>query len=461
MAVWINQYKYGIVVVYAVLALLLSAFLKEDAFMYLNVAIAGAVGTYVLLKKEILLLLSMVAISIFNEGITQFNASFVVYYLYALMLASILTNKNKNKTHVLIMVITGIALVLSVVPALVYGTTIPLLMVSVLKRFGFFIVFLFALNMIDLNKEDKKVLNASIIVLLVLNFALAAAQFFEGSFTQDFITGAMGGGTTGIFIYLLMFYLAIVSALHFEKKISTLLFLALALVPIIYSAIAEVKIGFITSVVLLIIYLLFIKKGLKALLVFAFSCLVLTWFYSYFVSLYPTHDFLDEAFLESYLVEQSYGEENTLNRFGFKQTVDAVVFSNHANEMIFGKGLGSGNPSESAMLQGEVYKRFDFLKYSWFLLPYLYIEAGLMGTAFYLFIYAIPLWIAASHYFRTKSSMAVIVMLMGITNFLFLFYNTGLFSFGVTTIFWIYTAILMREIYSSEAEEPAKHMQDG
>ncbi|WP_422123847.1 hypothetical protein DHX103_03285 [Planococcus sp. X10-3] len=460
MAIWINQYKYQLLIASAVLALLVSTVIREDAFMYFNIAIVGVVATYILLKKEILLLLTIILISIFNEGITQFNASYIIFYLYGLMLVTIFTNKNKNKAHIFLTVAVIAALTLSLVPAIVNGNSIPLLIVSVLKRFGFFIIFLFALNMVDLNKSNKKVLDTSIIVLLLLNFLLAVGQFIEGSLTQDFITGAMGPGTTGVFIYLLMFYLAIASSLHYQKKISTMTYLALALVPIIYSAIAEVKIGFVSSAILLIIYLLFIKKGFKASVIFVASCFVISAFYSYFISLYPEHDFLNAGFLESYLVEQSYGDGNTLNRFGFKSTVDAVVYSNDTNQMVFGKGLGSGNPSGSSMFQGEVFKKYDFLKYSWFLMPYLYIEAGLLGTGVFLLIYMIPLWIAIRQYFKTGSSLAVAVLLMGIVNVMFIFYNAGLFTFGVTAVFWIYTAMLIREMNLDEPEEADENFSE-
>lgn len=453
MALWINQYKYLLLIGYAALAIMLSAVIREDAFMYLNMAIAGVAATYVLLKKDILLLLSILILSIFNEGITQFNVTYIIFYLYALMCISIFTNKEKNKLHVLLAVSVTLALILSIVPALVNGTTVPLLLMSALKRFGFFIVFLFALNMISLDRDYRKILDASVIVVLSMNFLLAVLQFFQGELTQDFITGIMGAGTTGIFIYLLMFYLAIASGLHYSGKISTFSYMGLALIPIIYSAIAEVKIGFISTLVLLVIYLLFIKKGFKAFALFVAACFVLVGSYSYFVTLYPNHDFLNKEFLESYLVEQSYGEGNTLNRFGFKPTVDAVVFSNNSNEMIFGKGLGSGNPSESEMLQGEVYKKFDFLKYSWFLLPYLYIESGMLGSILYLFIYLIPLVIAIRQFMIRKSSLAIVVLLMGLTNILFIPYNIGLFSYGVMVVFWVYTAMLIQEIYTQQTVE--------
>lgn len=171
----------------------------------------------------------------------------------------------------------------------------------------------------------------------------------------------------------------------------------------------------------------------------------LSWFYSFFVSIYPAHDFLSKTFLQSYLVEQSYGAGDTLNRFGFKETIDAIVFSGSQNEILFGKGLGSGNPSDSAFLQGEVYREYGHLKYNWFILPYLYIETGMLGTVFFLLIYIVPLLFALNEFWRRGSEMAIVLFLMGITNIIFLPYNTGLFSYGVTTIYWIYFAMLLQE----------------
>lgn len=438
------KYRYLIIIIYAAFALFLTAVIQRDAFMLLNFAIIGGMISFLLLKNEMLLLFSAIVAAIFHEGISiVISGTYIMIYLYGLMAISLLINKRRIDVAPAVMAFSIIALLLSLAPLVITGTSLPILVISALKRFGFLIVFVYALNITSFRERHSQSLNRLIIAVLIANFLVAGIQYFIGTYNQDDITGLLGGNMTGIFMYLFMFYLAIISGLHYRKKLSSLQFSILTLIPIIYSAIAEVKIGFVSIAILLIIYLVFINKGLKSLILLAASSFIFSWSYLLFVSIYPDHDFLNSAFLEDYLVEQSYGGDGTINRFGFKPTVDSVVFNGNDSEILFGKGLGVGNPSELDLLKGEVYRNFDYLKYSWFTLPYLYIETGWFGSVAYLLIYLIPFLIALKEFNRTQSFLSVVLILMGITNFVFLPYNAGLFSFGVTTIYWIYVAMLL------------------
>ncbi|MBX0313325.1 hypothetical protein [Planococcus glaciei] len=441
----LHKYRYLVLLFYVLMALLLTVIIRQDAFMLLNFAIVGALISFLLIKNEVLLLIATILAAIFHEGIYFINGTYIIIYLYGLMVISLLFNKRRIDIAPAVLFIAMLAILLSLAPIFDIGSSLPIVAISAIKRFGFIILFVFALNITNLYKKYSNLLNWLIVTILVVNFLVAVVQYFQGIYNQDDITGFLGGNTTGVFMYLFMFYLAILSGLHYYKKISTFLFFALTMIPIIYSAIAEVKIGFVSIAILLIVYLVFINKGLKSLLLLIATSFVFSWAYFFLISVYPEHDFLNMAFLDEYLVEQSYGGDGTINRFGFKPTVDAVVFEEKNSEIIFGKGLGSGNPSEMDILKGEVYRNFDYLKYSWFTLPYLYIETGWVGTIAYVLIYILPLIIALKAFKREKSMLAIIVILMSVTNFVFLPYNAGLFSYGVTTIYWIYVAMLIND----------------
>lgn len=440
-----NNYKYLILLLYGLFAILMSAAVSQDMLMILNFAIFGSVIAYLLLKQEKLLLALTIAVSIFNEGIPFVNGTYLVFFLYGLMCFSLLVNKEKNKIHYGFLAVVLVSFVLTLIPSIVNGTSIPLLLIATLKRYGFVIVFIYALNLLPLQGKFRKKIDLLFIALLLVNFLAAFLQYLGGNRTQDFITGFLGDGTTGIYIYLFMFYLAVASGLHYQKKISTPVYAALALVPLVYSAVAEVKIGFVTTAIILLIYLVFFKRGYVSFILLIGGGFALTWLYSVFASIYPEHNFLSMNFLETYLVEDAYGGGDTLNRFGFKPAVDALVFSNSQNDILFGKGLGSGNPSETEFLKGDVYRNFDYLKYSWFTMPYLYIEAGLAGTVSFLMIYILPFLLSIREFIRRKSSLALVLVLMGLTNLIYLPYNSGLFSYGITTVYWFYLAMLIQE----------------
>lgn len=427
---------------YLLLTLILTITLGRDILLLGNLILLVGVVSFAFLKNEKILLLFTILISLVYEGIPSFG-TYIVMYMYVIMIISLLIRKEKISIDKTILIVVVISLLLSVAPLIANGISIPLLLFSVLKRFGFLVVYIFTINIRSLNSKFKKVMMKFIIVILIMNFLFALIQFEQG-ITQDFITGFFGGGMTGIVMYIFMFYISILSGAHYQKKLSTILYLILTLIPVVYAAIAEVKIGFITTGALLIIYLLIINRSYKSFLYLVICVFVFLNLYSLFVKIYPAHDFLNEKFLETYLVEQNYGDEGSVNRFGFKNQIDEIIFSN-STEVLFGKGLGSGNPSEMELLKGDLYNQYDYLKFRWFTIPYLYVETGSVGTILYILIYLIPLISAVRYFLKRKTALSVILILMGITNMLYLPYNSGLFHYGITTVYWIYVGLLVCE----------------
>lgn len=428
---------------YLLVTVILTITSGKDILLLGNVVLLGGIVSFAFLKNEKILLLFTILVSLIYEGIPSFG-TYIVMYMYVMMLISLLTRKEKISIDRTILIVGGISLLLSVAPLLANGISIPLLLFSVLKRFGFLIVYIFTINIRSLNNKFKKMIMKFIIVILIINFLFALVQFEQGILTQDFITGFFGGGMTGIVMYLFMLYISILSGAHYQKKLSTLLYLILTLIPVVYAAIAEVKIGFITTGVLLIIYLLIINRSYKSFLYLIICVFVFLNLYTLFVKIYPAHDFLNEEFLETYLVEQNYGDEGSVNRFGFKSQIDEIIFSNNT-EVLFGKGLGSGNPSEMEMLKGDLYNQYDYLKFRWFTIPYLYVETGSVGTTLYILIYLIPLISAIRYFWKKKTALSVTLILMGLTNMLYLPYNSGVFHYGITTVYWIYVGLLVCE----------------
>lgn len=431
--------------IYMLLSCILTIALGKDVFMIGNLMILFGMVSFLFLKSEKSLLLFTIFISIFYEGISPlFNGTYIVMYSYILML-SFLVRKIKIKIHMPILILGLLTLFLSLAPLVVNWVSLPLLFISILKRFGFLIVFLFVINMTNVSEKYKKTLIIYIVILLLLNFSIALVQFAKGTYlSQDFITGFFGGGMTGIFTYILMFYIAILSGFHYQKKISSINYLILTIVPVVYSAIAEVKIGFITTAILLITYLVVINRSYKSFIYLVICGFIFVNLYSIFVKIYPAHDFFDKSFLEKYLVEQSYGDGETINRFSFISQINTIIFNNET-EVFFGKGLGSGNSSEVDLLKGSLYNQYDYLKYRWFTVPYLYVETGIVGIILYIMIYIIPLIMSIEHFVKRKTTLSVILILMGLTNIIYLPYNSGLFHYGITTVYWMFMAFLVQE----------------
>lgn len=121
-------------------------------------------------------------------------------------------------------------------------------------------------------------------------------------------------------------------------------------------------------------------------------------------------------------------------------------------DRLIGSGIGSGNPSNFNFLKGSVNKKYDYLKYYWFSLPYLYVESGFIGTVIMLLIY---IYILIMNYinFKTKGlELSLLSFLVGIVNLMFMVYSDALVNYSSLFITWCFFALATKEVGKEEAK---------
>lgn len=419
------------------LILIFSLIAKINFLNVYNAIIFLGIITFILILNEKLLLFSTILISIFYKGISEifWVFQYAPIYFYILMLSVLFIKVRKVKIYKVITIISLISIVWGLIPLINESSNIVNLIFSLLKRYAFLIILLFTYNLkVKSNKFYIKV-DEIFIGSLLINIPIMILQFIKG-INGDNIGGFLGSNMTGIIIYLFSYYIAILIGYHYKGKISSYKLLLYCLIPIIYSALCEVKIGFIIIPLILLLYFLLVYKGFKAILLTITIAIFLGFSYSIFIKLYPTHDFVNKEFLNEYLFEMEYGY-GTVNRLSFKNDVDKNMFNNNIDTYI-GKGIGSGNPSKTSLLRGYLNEKYDYLKYYWFTLPYLYVEGGIIGIIMYVLIYVIALIKSWRLHKVRKNEYTLALLLMSITNFIFIIYNDGLLNYTIITIYWIY-----------------------
>lgn len=424
----------NILIIYSFL-FMLSLLLKVDMVMLGNIVFNGIVLTYIGLKNEKIVIILAIFTALFYSKLIQISSvfQFLPIYIYILMLTQILIKK-KIKINKTIALISMISLVLSLIPLIQIEFTLGNLFMSLMKRFGFIIVLTFGMNI----SKDKEILWEKIIgnigVILIINLPLVYLQFKAG-FDRDNITGVFGDFKTGVVIYLFIFYITLFIYRHYKKEISTLkLFIAIGL-ALFYCAIAEVKFGFVVLAVLLLIYFIFFQKKIKSIVLIIIFTISFVTVYSKFIEIYPKHDFLNKEFLIKYLYEQDYSG-GTVNRFSFVNDLNESVLKDNYERLI-GKGIGTGNVSKNNYLKGEVNKEFDYLKYYWFTLPYIYLEQGLLGIILYFLIYTMPLIQGIRMLIREKDNRGIIVIFMSLSNLMFIIYNDAILDYSIVIVYWL------------------------
>jgi O-antigen ligase len=287
--------------------------------------------------------------------------------------------------------------------------------------------------------------------LLIVNMPIFALQFYNG-IDRDFITGMFGNNMTGIVSQLFLIVICIKLKDLYFNKINIINVLMWLVMSIIYFAIAEVKFGFFSISILLLIFFIFISRGISSIIAIALAALIIVGGYNVYMTTYSQQDFLNYKFLERYLVEQNYSGDS-VNRISFKSRIDDVVFHNDKIDKLVGKGLGSGNPSDYQLLKGTLYDKYDYLKYHWFLLPYLYLENGIIGIVLFVAIYVFILIKSYVCYVRYKSEQGLLVFLTSIVNLIYLLYNNSILTYTIMTIYWFFFGLISIEHRNKDINE--------
>lgn len=392
--------------------------------------------------KELILI--TIIISMFNATLSDFTGilQFLPVYFYFLMGLTLLLKYKQIKLDKKFTFLVVAIFFMGIIPYLYTEFRIIPFFIGAIKKFGFIIILLFTMN---LNLDEfnlKKFIINFIPVTLILNMIVAVYQFIIG-YRSDGIVGFLGKNMTGIIGYLLMFYISIEFSKEYNNKNRSYKIIIPLIITFIYGAIAEVKILFITSTLITIIYLLMRKNKIKSMIIMVLVGMVCISSYNYFIKIYPNHNFISSDFLNDYLYNQSYGT-NTVNRLSFINDLNNTI-QDTGYAKLFGTGIGSGNPSKIELLRGSINEEYDNLKYYWFTTSYLYLEQGLIGLIGYIFIQFVILCKVIKYYKRSNNNFSIVMLLSTITNIIFFIYNSGLFDYSIITIYWIIIGIGFNE----------------
>lgn len=449
---------YSTLIVY-LLAFVISLVLKVNFIALISVAIIGIVFTLIALNNEKFLIGSGLLISLLFYGMRNISGLFqyVPLYITGLMLIDILLKRKKMKNDWTIKYLISISIGLSILPLILnFDINIANIIYSMLKKYSFIIIYIY-IKCSDLDcRNIDKILSKILKVVLVINLPLFMIQFLNGV-DRDFICGLFGDNMTGVVCQLFLVQLCIKLKDYYYKKVSTPNMFLWVIITLVYSSIAEVKFGFFVAAVFLIVFFIFIERKLKS--VFIIGILVVFFVIGYFLYMqtYSHQNFLDKNFVKSYLVDQNYSGES-INRFGFVKKIDNATSSNNVDKLI-GGGVGSGNPSNFGLLRGSINKRYDYLKYYWFSIPYLYVESGFIGTAIMLLIYGYMLMVSYSNFRKYNSELSLVAFLVNIVNFMFIIYSDAIINYSTLFITWSYFALASKEM--EEIQEEVLQVEEG
>lgn len=413
------------------------------------------ISILLILKPKVLMLLTIL-ISLFSNKLSDFAGFMQILpvYLYCLMIIYLILKKDKLKINKILFIYTIVSSIFSILPYIYTEFKLLAFVIGMIKRFSFVIITTFVMNL-DMNMENlKNFIFKLIIYVMISNTIVAGIQFLLGSRSDD-VVGFLGKNMTGTIGYLLMYFLILTISYDYRMKNKGIYLILSIGIVFIYAAIAEVKILFVVATLLVCLYILIRKNKIKSIFMAIVICIGVISSYSYFINIYPHHNFLQKGFLNEYLHEQSYGD-GTVNRFSFISDLNNSVLTTEYDRLL-GKGIGSGNPSRIKLLQGKINENYGYLKYYWFTTSYVYIETGFIGIVG-LILVQVYLFIKLSRLFYIKRSEDELFLLFAtVLNTIFIIYSSAFMDYCISTIYWTLIGIYICQNYKYiNSEEVAR-----
>lgn len=437
-----NNMKVNVMLIVILLTPFLSSLLLKMNIMIVTEALLLGILFiwYIYINEKRLLVFTILSI-LFTPtfGIINGGANNIPYFIIALLSIKLFEKRIVLKEKILfnkiIVFLTVILFIINIFSLIYnqYSVGIFLIVFYSLKKFSFLILYLFFINANITKKDIKNCLNI-IIIFGLFQFIVVVMQFATGV-RQDALGGMFGESATGIMIQFLTIILILTTVYKDKLYKAPFLDLIVMVLTLIYSAMGEVKIGFLI-IPFVYFFTLFLKKEKTKIIVtlcVLFFCF--TGIYTSFINLYPDQDLLSSLTSSQDYLQNAYGFDQ-VNRTGYLSLLKSTVLET-IEKQLFGNGLAALNPSKTPNLQGPLIARYGYLNTHFFAFPYSVAESGIIGTVIWVMIYVYILIANIKKYVYNKNENSIVNIALIIDNFIFMIYNNSLFnSFTVVLILW-------------------------
>lgn len=382
----------------------------------------------------ILGILSSGSLSILAESLINIQY-FIMILLCIKLLEKKIIQKQKIRFNKIIVMLSLTLFIINIISLIYnhYDTNAISIIFYSLKKFSFLILYLFFINA-DVTKKDIDNNMNIIVAFAMIQFVIVTIQFY-GGIRQDDLVGMFGKKSTGIVLQFMTIVLTVITVLKDKFIKIPFLDLIVMMFCLIYSALGEVKLGFIIIPFIYILALLLKREITKLIITMVLLFFSFNIIYAFFIQIYPNQDILVSASDSEQYLENAYGSDQ-VNRMGFLPLLKSTVIDT-TEKQLFGTGLSTINTSNSSILKGSLDKKYGYLNISYFALTYAITENGFIGTFIWLMIYIYILIINLKEYLINKSDKSIINILLIIDTFIFIGYNNAIFaSYHVILALW-------------------------
>lgn len=258
-----------------------------------------------------------------------------------------------------------------------------------------FYVFLVACT-IFLEKEDiPKILNI-LYIIFIANVLMCTYQYFILDKRMDYVAGFCGSteaqGGNGPMVMMLTI-VCIFTVVQYMEKYGSLLKVGVAILGTLYIAtIAEIKALYLLVVAVIVLANLFTSFSVKKMLLIIGFVTIIPVAVNMLYRLYPEfNNFFEYETIITYIddSEHGYSGEDDINRLS-AISYCMEHFLESPVERTFGIGMGNADGSSNVKaVISDFYKENAHTHYTWFSVPFMFIETGFVGLALFFGVFLI------------------------------------------------------------------------
>ena len=257
-----------------------------------------------------------------------------------------------------------------------------------------FYVFLIACT-IFLEKEDIPKIFNILYIIFIANVIMCTYQYFilgkHGDYVAGFCGSTEASGGNGSMVMVLTL-VCIITVVQYMEKHGGILKVGIAILGTLYIAtIAEIKVLYLLIIAIIVLANLFTKFSIKKLFLTIVFIAVIPVAIELLYKLYPGFEnfFEYERIMKYASGQQGYTGKDDINRL---TAINYCMehFLKTPIERMFGIGLGNADGSTNVLsVISEFYKKNIDTHYTWFSVPFMFIETGFVGLLMFLGVFFI------------------------------------------------------------------------
>lgn len=468
------QKNYTFIFIVIISASVLSIMLNENILDTIGIIIIGILSCLLLLFNDNVLLLFTIVFSflqgflveeLFLTSTMKYIPDFLAFLIFLKCIYKYFCTKKKMITCFIWKYIFFIG-ALQII-AFVLNSYNILSFLWALKNWYRFIIIFWGAYYLDVKVKEKQIICLIKVLLLmqvlttIYEYKTLNKIFMDNP--NDRVSGMFGNRGTGIALILLLMLLcfAISRYIHGKDRNSRNVVIVL-IVICLQCVLGELRAAFILlpAVIFFMMFAMIVdnskKKYIKKLLFLSGLFVIgISITFSAYISVYKNFDSIKDIYNQKYLNQtlkkSSYNSDGLMvNRLNGCEKVTKIILEPSHN-VIFGVGIGNASPSTKDYLKGNYYKRYGYLKYYFFYLPYFLTENGYAGLFVILLMMMSLFWNSIKLYGKCNNEKW---LLLGYQCCIFVIVVTMVYNaaFGMVQVgftFWTITGLVFRN-YNNE-----------